>query len=167
MSPDAAKKNRLHASPSRLPAGSRERLCAEYNRLLADTLDLFSQVKTAHWNVRGPLFTTLHPFFDLIATGLALRLDALAERVTVLGGQTQASARSAAAGSRLAPYDEALTRDLDHARALAERIESYLEGARAARTLAQELGDEETFDLLIGTVDELEKHAWFLRATLG
>jgi starvation-inducible DNA-binding protein len=159
--------HRLHASPSKLPADSRERLVGEYNRLLADTLDLFSQVKTAHWNVRGPLFTTLHPFFDQIASGLALKLDALAERVTVLGGQTRASAKTSAALSRLAPYDESLTRDLDHARELAERLETYLEGVRRARTLGEELGDVETVDLLTQTGDQLEKEAWFLRATLG
>ena len=81
MSPDAAKKNRLHASPSRLSAASRERLCAEYNRLLADTLDLFSQVKTAHWNVRGLGFMAIHELFDKVSEEVEMFSDMLAEGI--------------------------------------------------------------------------------------
>src|SRR5262245_5100414 len=105
MTNHAKPKTTLYPSPSRLPAESRERLVGAYNQLLADQLDLFTQVKVAHWNVRGALFTTIHPFFDTIASGMASRVDELAERVTALGGLTRGSARTAAQASRMAPYD--------------------------------------------------------------
>lgn len=58
------------------------------------------------------------------------------------------------------------TRDLDHVRLLADRIEAYLEGLRETRDLGEKEDDVDTMDLLTGIVTEFEKHAWFLRASL-
>ncbi|MFN9758496.1 MAG: hypothetical protein ACK58X_19005 [Planctomycetota bacterium] len=38
---------------------------------------------------------------------------------------------------------------------------------RGAREVAKRYDDEDTFDLLTGMVEQFEKHAWFLHATLG
>ncbi len=37
-----------------LPAAVRSRMIALLNQQLADTFDLMSQTKQAHWNVKGP-----------------------------------------------------------------------------------------------------------------
>ena len=55
-----------------------------------------------------------------------------------------------------------MSRDLDHVRLLAERIEAYLK----ARTVVEKENDQDTFDLLTAIVQEFEKNAWFLRASL-
>jgi starvation-inducible DNA-binding protein len=49
---------------------------------------------------------------------------------------------------------------------LAERFDKYLEGAREARNTADKLADADTVDLFTRLVQEFEKHAWFLRASL-
>jgi starvation-inducible DNA-binding protein len=49
---------------------------------------------------------------------------------------------------------------------LIERIDAYLDGLRVARGVADECADIDTSDLLTGMVQQFEKHAWFLRATL-
>lgn len=54
---------------------------------------------------------------------------------------------------------------MEHVALLAERIGTCLEGLRASRRVAEAEGDTDTVDLLTGIVTELEKHAWFLRAS--
>ena len=45
------------------------------NQQLADTFDLYSQVKQAHWNVKGPQFIALHELFDRLAEELLAYVD--------------------------------------------------------------------------------------------
>jgi starvation-inducible DNA-binding protein len=157
----------MYKTPSQLPETSRTALVETLNARLADGLDLHSDIKVAHWNVRGPQFPTLHPLFEQFANQLAVHNDALAERAVTLGGLAAGSTRYVAKHSRLADYPIDVTRDLDHVRLLAERFDTYLEGVRESRGIAEKLGDTDTVDLLTGVVTELEKNAWFLRATLA
>lgn len=158
---------KLHPSPSPLPETDRAVLVAELNARLADGLDLHSQIKVAHWNIKGPHFATLHPLFETFAIALAAFNDQVAERAITLGGVVHGTARHVAKASTLAEYPEGTTRDLAHVELLAARIEQYLTGVRAARKLAAERGDDDTEGLLTDVVTAFETHAWFLRATLG
>ena len=49
---------------------------------LADSIDLYSQMKQAHWNVRGKSFIALHELFDQIAADVLAQTDMMAERIT-------------------------------------------------------------------------------------
>jgi len=157
----------MYRTPSPLPENARAEIAAQLNARLADGLDLHSQVKVAHWNVKGPQFAALHPLFETFATALALHNDAVAERAVTLGALAAGTARQVAAASRLPEYPAGTTRDLDHVAHLADRIEAWLEGVRASRSAAERLGDGDTVDLLTGIVTEFEKNAWFLRASLA
>ena len=156
----------MYTSPSPLPPETRATLVAELNDRLADGLDLHSQIKVAHWNVKGPQFPSLHPLFETFAVGLAAFNDAIAERAVTLGGRAYGSARHVAAASTLPEYPPEATRDLEHVRLLAERFDRYLAGVRGSRRAAESLADTDTADLFTGVITELEKHAWFLRASL-
>lgn len=157
----------MYASPSPLPEADRAALVAALNARLADGLDLHSQIKVAHWNIKGPHFATLHPLFETFAIALAAFNDRIAERAITLGGLAHGTARHVARASTLADYPEGTTRDLVHVELLAARIEQYLAGVRAARKEAVERGDDDTEGLLTEVVTAFETHAWFLRATLG
>lgn len=156
----------MKQSPSQLPADVRGKLCDALRQVLTDGLDLHSQIKVAHWNIKGPQFAALHPLFDTFATDLATHNDTIAERILTLGGLAVGTARHVAKNSRLADYPQDTTRDLDHVRLLAERIGTYLVGVRAAREVAIQHGDEDTNSVLTDIVTMYEKHAWFLHATL-
>lgn len=156
----------MYATPSRLPEPARARIADALNAVLADGLDLHADLKVAHWNLKGPHFAALHPLFEELATGLAGHNDAVAERAVTLGARALGTLRQAAGASRLAEYPRDLSRDLEHVRAVAERVERYLEGVRAARGVAEGQGDPDTVDLLTEVASALEKHGWFLRATL-
>jgi starvation-inducible DNA-binding protein len=156
----------MYKSPSPLSESARKEIAVSLNARLADGLDLHSQIKVAHWNIKGPNFAALHPLFETFAVGLANHNDALAERAVTLGAQVYGTARAVAKASTLPDYPPETKKDLEHVKLLAERIEAYLEGVRASREVAAKLEDEDTVDLLTGIIVEFEKHAWFLRASL-
>jgi starvation-inducible DNA-binding protein len=156
----------MYKSPSHLPEEARVQIADMLNARLADGLDLHSQIKVAHWNIKGPQFAALHPLFETFAVSLAAHNDTFAERSVTLGAKAYGTARHVAKTSRLPEYPQETTRDMDHVRLLSERIEIYLDGARESRLVAEKLGDTDTVDLLTQMITEFEKHAWFLRASL-
>ncbi|WP_394850398.1 DNA starvation/stationary phase protection protein Dps [Pendulispora brunnea] len=156
----------MYKSPSHLPEDARVQIVETLNARLADGLDLHSQIKVAHWNIKGPQFAALHPLFETFAVGLANFNDGIAERAVTLGGRAYGTVRHVSKSSRLPEYPQDTTRDLEHVRLLAERFEKFLDGVRESRTVGEKLGDTDTVDLLTQVVTEFEKHAWFLRASL-
>lgn len=157
----------MYRSPSPLSEQARSALAATLNERLVDGLDLHSQIKVAHWNIKGPQFAALHPLFETFAVGLAMHNDAIAERAVTLGGRAYGTARHVAKASRLPEYPQDTVKDLEHVRLLAERFDVYLAGLRESRKLAQEHQDIDSEGLLTDVITEFEKHTWFLRATLG
>ena len=157
----------MYKTPSNLSEAARSTISSSLNERLVDGLDLHSQIKVAHWNIRGPQVPTLHPLFETFAIALATHNDAIAERAVTLGGHAVGTARQVAKSSRLPEYPAELSTDLDHVKALADRIDAYLDGLRQTRALVEEQGDAITFDLLGTVVTEFEKNNWFLRATLA
>ena len=157
---------RQYPSPSALPADARAAISVALERSLVDGLDLHGQIKVAHWNIKGPHFAALHPLFETFAVALAGFNDAIAERAVTLGAVVRGTARFVAAASRVADYPDT-SRDLEHVRLLAERIDQYLVGVRDARSVAEANADIDTVDLLTGVVTEFEKNGWFLKAMLA
>src|SRR5215212_8459573 len=111
----------MHTSPSPLSEAVRGKIAATLNERLADGLDLHSQIKVAHWNIKGPQFAALHPLFETFAVSLALHNDAIAERAVTLGAKAYGTTRHVARASRLPEYPQETTRDLEHVKLLAER----------------------------------------------
>src|SRR5438093_2924378 len=130
----------MFRSPNHLSQEARAKIAETLNARLADGFDLHSQIKVAHWNVKGPHFAALHPLFETFATSLAERNDTIAERAVTLGGLAYGTARQAAKTSRLPEYPQETTRDLEHVRLLSERFGTYLEGLRESWNIAEKLG---------------------------
>ncbi|RKH46529.1 DNA starvation/stationary phase protection protein Dps [Corallococcus sp. AB049A] len=156
----------LYKSPSPLSEQARTAIAATLNERLSDGLDLHSQIKVAHWNIKGPQFAALHPLFETFAVSLANHNDSIAERAVTLGGRAYGTSRHVGKTSRLPEYPQETSRDLEHVKLLAERIEVYLNGLRESRAAVEGHKDTDTVDLLTGIITEFEKHAWFLRASL-
>jgi starvation-inducible DNA-binding protein len=155
----------MYPSPSNLSADARRDIAAALNARLADGLDLHAQVKVAHWNVKGPLFPSLHPLFEQFAVSLAAFNDQVAERAVTLGAVAGGTVRQVADASGLPELPTGVVRGLDLVSLLADRIDVFLGGLRESRELADGLGDGDTVDLFTQVVTEFEKNAWFLRAT--
>lgn len=149
-----------------LPADSRRDLIALLNAHVADLSDLRSQVKYAHWNVKGPTFIALHELFDKLADGLDDLIDTTAERATALGGVAVGTVRQAAAASRLPEFPAETFAGQAVVEALAVRYADAGKSAREAIDRAETLGDADTADLFTQVSRELDKALWFLEAHL-
>jgi starvation-inducible DNA-binding protein len=149
-----------------IPAGSRDKLVALLNQQLADTFDLMSQTKEAHWNVKGPNFYQLHELFDELATSLLGHVDLIAERATALGGLATGTVRMSASATRLDEYPLGVTHDMEVVECLVERFANVAASTREAIEKAEELGDADTADLFTEVSRDLDKHLWFLEAHL-
>lgn len=160
----AAKASPMFETHNNLEAGARKEMIALLNRQLADTFDLMSQTKQAHWNVKGPHFISLHKLFDEFAEGLEGYIDTIAERATALGGYAMGTARMAASASRLPEYPTDAVVDMDHVRALIERYAALAASTREAIDQADEAGDKDTADMFTEVSRDLDKWLWFLEA---
>ena len=156
----------MYPSMIPLPEKTRATIAKDLNAILVDGLDLHSQIKVAHWNIKGPQFAALHPLFESFAVALAGHNDTIAERAVALGAVATGTARQTAKTSRISEYPGDTAQGSEHVALLAERFETYLKGLRTARKTAEQAGDADTVDLLTGIVTEFEKYGWFLQATL-
>ena len=156
----------MFLTPSNLPEAARAKIVAALNACVVDGVDLYTQTKVAHWNVRGSLFVQVHELLDKVAGHLSEHVDDIAERAVTLGGRASGTARQVAHGSRVEEIPHEVRRDLELTRLIAERTEAFLRGLRAARQIAEEQSDPDTEDLLTGVIRGLEKDVWFLRSTL-
>lgn len=147
-----------------IPSDKRVALCELLNGHLADTFDLMSQVKQAHWNVKGKDFYQLHLLFDEIAGELAEFVDKIAERCTSLGGYATGTARMAAESSRIPEYPTDVVNGPDHVEALVERFGPFAGSIRSGIDEAETLGDPSTADLYTEISRTVDKRLWFLEA---
>src|SRR3954453_13406223 len=95
-----------------IPSDSRTKLISLLNQQLADTFDLMSQTKFAHWNVKGPNFYQLHKLFDELAEKLEEHVDEIAERATALGGVAMGPPRQSAAMSHTPEFPAGTFKDM-------------------------------------------------------
>lgn len=149
-----------------LPSGTREQMIVLLNQQLADTFDLYSQTKQAHWNVKGAQFYPLHELFDKLAEMLAGFVDLIAERATALGGMAMGTTRMAAGASRLPEFPLDAIDSLSCVEALATRYASLAATMRGAIDTAAKQGDMDTSDLFTEASREVDKALWFLEAHL-
>jgi len=149
-----------------IPAGDRTKINAILNQSLADSFDLMSQVKQAHWNVKGADFWQLHKLFDEIAGQVAGWVDEFAERVTALGGYATGTVRMAAGSSTLPEFPTDITDSMDYVRAVAERLAVVANSARAAIDKTDALEDADTADLFTEVSRCADKYLYFLEAHL-
>lgn len=156
----------LHGSRIDIPEEARGELVRLLNGRLADTLDLYTQTKHAHWNVKGSDFIQLHELYDMLATHTLEWIDLIAERVTTLGGVARGTLRMAAEASRLDEYPADAFEGMDTVGALADRFAAYAAEVRQAQDEAEKLGDMTTNDLFIEISRQADKDLWFLEAHL-
>jgi starvation-inducible DNA-binding protein len=144
---------------------SRATLISILNQQLADTSDLYSQIKQAHWNVKGMEFQQLHEMFDMIAAKVEPFIDMLAERVTTLGGTAMGTTRMAAATSSLPEYP-IISDGRDHLEAVIERLAAYAKSTRKAIRQTDKLDEPTTADLFTDISREIDLSLYFLESHL-
>jgi starvation-inducible DNA-binding protein len=166
MSTQTKTKTRQFPTHIEIPIEKRSALIRMLNQHLADTSDLYSQIKQAHWNVKGKNFYQLHILFDETASAIEPYVDMLAERVTTLGGYATGTNRMSAEHSALPEYPTDAIEGRQHLEALVERFGFYVGRIRAAIDGSDEIGDPSTADLYTEISRVADKRLWFLEAHL-
>ena len=159
-------KARTFKTSVNLEASVRTKMVEQLNQHLADTLDLYSQTKQAHWNVKGPEFYQLHLMFDEHAGCAADWVDLLAERAVMLGGYASGTVRMAAGSSALPEFPTDITGSLDYVEAVVERWAAYANAIRDGIDTADKAGDATTADLLTEISRQADMNLWFQEAHL-
>jgi len=149
-----------------LSEGVRSKVIELLNARLADAIDLQTQTKQAHWNVKGPDFIALHELFDKINEDVEDYVDVIAERTVQLGGVAEGTARMAAKRSSLGEYPANTVDGRSHVDALSSALAAFGKSARKAITQSNELGDLDTADLFTEISRGTDKWLWFVEAHL-
>src|SRR6267154_1015219 len=152
-----------HALPLDLEEPVRVQVTNQLNQLLADTMTLRDLYKKCHWQVAGPTFYQLHLVFDKHYGEQNELVDAIAERIQLLGGVSIAMAADVAETTQI----ERPPRGREEVPAqLSRLLDAHQIIIRQTRKLARrasEMGDDGTNDLLVSDVLRTnELQVWFL-----
>jgi starvation-inducible DNA-binding protein len=147
-----------------LPEDTRAGVVDLLNARLADAIDLQSQTKQAHWNVKGPNFISLHEMFDTINKNAADNVDDLAERIVQLGGAAEGTVRKAAKRTSLSEYPPNLVDGRSHVEALSSVLAAFGKSVRRAIVEANDTGDADTADLFTEISCSIDRWLWFVEA---
>ncbi len=145
---------------------SREAIADGLSRLLADSYTLYLKTHNYHWNVTGPMFSTLHNLFEEEYTELATAVDEIAERIRALGIAAPGSYKQFAELSSVEEETGEPPEAKEMIRRLVTAQEQVVKTARSVFPLAEEAHDEPTADLLTQRMQVHEKNAWMLRSML-
>jgi starvation-inducible DNA-binding protein len=156
----------MHKTRNDLPKPTRVQMIELLNMRLADAIDLYNQVKQAHWNVKGMQFIALHELFDKICEAVEDGVDELAERAVQLGGVAEGTVQAVVKRTTLAPYPLELKAGRDHVDRLAKALAAYGKSLRAAIQTAADAGDADTSDLFTQLSRAADKQLWFVEAHL-
>mgnify|MGYP003530319079 FL=1 len=148
-----------------IAAKDRKQIADGLGRLLADSYSLYLKTHNFHWNVKGPMFQTLHVMFEAQYTELALAVDVIAERIRSLGAPAPGTFSDFARLGSI-PETAGVPKATEMIRLLVEGQETVVRTARALFPAVEKAADEATSDLLTQRIQVHEKTAWMLRSLL-
>jgi starvation-inducible DNA-binding protein len=136
------------------------------SQLLADTYTLYLTTHNFHWNVTGPMFTSLHTMFMTQYTELWNAVDPVAERIRSLGHAAPGSYAQFGKLSSVPDVPATPPKALEMVRILVQGHEAVARTARQLFPMVEKAGDEPTADLLTQRLTVHEQTAWMLRSLL-
>ena len=159
--------NSRRVSRQRISIGLDENVCTSsatwLNQILADIMVLRDLYKKCHWQVAGEMFYPLHLLFGKHNAEQVDLMDAVAERIQLLGGISIASAADVVEMTSIPPAPQAVEPVPDQLARLLGAHEIILLEVRTAAQLAAQSGDDGTNDLLVSQVIRTnELQVWFL-----
>ena len=138
----------------------------ELQRVLADTSVLRIKTQNYHWNVKGPMFVSLHQLFEEHYNDFTTFIDVVAERIRAVGGTPYGSMKKFLALTTLTENEKPIDADAMVAD-LAEDQRKLEKTVEAALKAAQDEGDEATADMLIARLRQHGLNAWMLDSIQG
>lgn len=161
-----AQKSKMYKNRVALPDDVKQKTVDVMNVTLAAALDMYSQAKFAHWNVKGINFYQLHLVFDATAKVIFKQIDPIAERITQLGGVAAGTVRQSAENSPITAYNITAVAGKEHLVALSDALGTYCKELREASDKIDEIGDGPTSDFYNQLIVEAEEELYFLESHL-
>jgi starvation-inducible DNA-binding protein len=155
---------KLYPTKNDLPEDKRVEVIALLNQRLAEAIDLQTQCKQAHWNVKGPAFIGLHKLFDEVNEDVEEYVDLIAERVVQLGGIAEGTVGAVEGRSTLPDYPLALSTGNEHVAALSDALGAFGRTVRIGIEEMNELEDAGSADMLTEVSRGVDKWLWFVEA---
>tara|TARA_R110000868_G_scaffold266660_2_gene525993 strand:- start:7121 stop:7606 length:486 start_codon:yes stop_codon:yes gene_type:complete len=148
-----------------IEVGERRKIAEGLSTLLADSYTLYLMTHNFHWNVKGPMFNTLHLMFMDQYTEQWNALDLIAERIRALDFPAPGTYSEFV---KLTSIDEigGVPKATDMIRHLVSAQEATARTARELIPVVEAANDLPTADLLTQRLDVHEKTAWMLRSLL-
>ena len=154
----------LYSTKIDLPEATRIEVVTLLNRRLAEAIDLQTQCKHAHWNVKGPAFIALHKLFDEINGNVEEYVDLLAERIVQVGGIAEGTVGVVAERTTLPDYPIGLSMESEHVAALSDALAAFARSARMGIEEMNDLEDAGSADILTEISRGVDKALWFVEA---
>jgi starvation-inducible DNA-binding protein len=154
----------LYPTRNDLPASTRAQVVGLLNQRLADAIDLQTQCKQAHWNVKGPAFIALHKLFDEINESVEEYIDLIAERVVQLGGIAEGTVGVVSKRTTLEGYPLTIASGSDHVAALSDALAAFGRTVRIGIEEMNELEDAGSADVLTEISRGTDQWLWFVEA---
>lgn len=154
----------MHKTQNDLPERTRSQIAEICNERLADAIDLQSQCKAAHWNVKGPNFIALHELFDKVNEDVEDYVDLIAERAVQLGGTAESTIQSVAKKTNLPEYPLNISDGNQHVARLSHSLAYFGELVRKAIDRANELNDAATADIFTEISRGVDKWLWMVES---
>jgi starvation-inducible DNA-binding protein len=143
----------------------RAKIAGGLSRLLADSYTLYLMTHNFHWNVKGPMFNTLHAMFMQQYTEQWNALDLIAERIRALDFPAPGTYAEFAKLSSIKDVG-GVPKAMEMVRHLVAAQEAVARTARELVPVAEKASDQPTLDLLTQRLNVHEKTAWMLRSLL-
>jgi starvation-inducible DNA-binding protein len=152
-----------HMLPLDLEEPVREEMTEQLNQMLADTMTLRDLYKKSHSQVSGPTFYQLHLLFDKHFNEQVEVVDAIAERIQLLGGISIAMAADIAETTQIERPPRGREEVPVQLSRLLDAHQIIIRDCRTVAKRAQTLGDDGTNDLVVSDVLRTnELQVWFL-----
>lgn len=150
-----------------LNEANRKKIADGLSNVLADSFTLYLKTHQFHWNVRGPMFNSLHLMFETQYTEQWAALDETAERIRALGFNAPGTY---AQFIRLSTIKDEQVHDTGDWESMVAQLvlgnEAVCRVCRATLDVASKAGDDPTVDLMTQRLTVHEKNAWMLRSLL-
>ena len=162
----AMSQSKTYSTKNDLSTDLRGKMIPLLNARLADSIDLQTQCKQAHWNVKGPDFIALHELFDKVNEDVEEYVDLLAERAVQLGGTAEGTIQAVIKSTSLKEYGATGGSGHEHVQALSTALAAYGKLAREAIDSTDKAGDKDTADIFTEISRGADKWLWFVEAHL-
>lgn len=136
------------------------------NKQIANWSVLYMKLHNFHWYVKGDQFFTLHTKFEEFYNEAGLHVDELAERLLSIGGEPVATMKECLELSTVVEATGTESAE-EMVKSIINDFSTLISELKEGMSLAGELNDETTGDMLLAIHSGLEKHVWMLTAYLG